>query len=94
MSDSKRVVITGGSEGIGLALGKLLASEGHQIVLAARREPQLLEAAAGCGPNAIGIVTDVRDRAAVESLRDQTLARLGAIDVWVNNAGRDRKSVV
>ncbi|MFN8390025.1 MAG: SDR family oxidoreductase [Bdellovibrionota bacterium] len=88
MSDSKRVVITGGSEGIGLALGKLLASEGHQIVLAARREPQLLEAAAGCGPNAIGIVTDVRDRAAVESLRDQTLARLGAIDVWVNNAGR------
>ena len=43
--EKKVVVITGASSGIGAALARLLGTEGHQIVLAARREIELKEAA-------------------------------------------------
>jgi NADP-dependent 3-hydroxy acid dehydrogenase YdfG len=85
---SKIVVITGGSSGIGAALGELLAFQGHEVVLVARRRQALEEVAARCEGRAHVQVADVTDRAQVTRVVDETLDRFGRIDVWVNNAGQ------
>ena len=75
------VVITGASSGNGRATALAFAREGASVVLAARREQPLLEAAAECeaqGGRALAVPTDVTDEGAVE--------HFGRIDVWVNNA--------
>src|SRR2546422_10573933 len=84
----KVVVITGASSGIGAALTRQLASQGHQLVIAARRESELKQVAAETGSKAIPVVTDVTRRRDLENLRDSALKKHGHIDVWVNNAGR------
>lgn len=82
------VVITGASEGIGAELAKRLGAQGDLLVLAARREQELRQVASEIGANAFPVVTDVTLRAQVQALRDRAIARMGHIDVWVNNAGR------
>ena len=84
----KHIVITGASGGIGAALAAQLGAAGHRVALAARREPELREAAARAGHGAIAIPADVTRRADVEQLRDRAIEAFGHIDVWVNNAGR------
>jgi short-subunit dehydrogenase len=86
--ESKNIVVTGASSGIGAELARQLAAQGHRLALAARRERELAEVAAQCGPGTLTVVTDVRHRAEVERLRDRALAGLGHVDVWINNAGR------
>jgi NADP-dependent 3-hydroxy acid dehydrogenase YdfG len=85
---AKTTVITGASSGIGAATATALAARGDQVVLAARRKDELHQLAARLGPHVMPVVTDVTSRAAVERLRDEAIERFGAIDVWVNNAGR------
>lgn len=85
---TKTIVITGASAGIGAALARHLGRQGHQLVLAARREPELERVAAECGTATEIVVADVRRRADVERVRDAALRRFGHVDVWVNNAGR------
>src|SRR5947199_2027090 len=84
----KVVVITGASSGIGAALTRQLASQGHQLVIAARRESELTQVASETGSKAIPVVTDVTRRRDLENLRDFALKKHGHIDVRVNNAGR------
>jgi NADP-dependent 3-hydroxy acid dehydrogenase YdfG len=84
----KVVVITGASSGIGAELAKLLSSQGHRIVLAARSEEKLKLVAAQCKTRTITVATDVTKREDVENLRDTALNEFGAVDVWVNDAGR------
>jgi NAD(P)-dependent dehydrogenase (short-subunit alcohol dehydrogenase family) len=86
--DEKVVVITGASSGIGAALAVLVASRGAAVALAARREPELRAVATRCGPRSLVIVADVTRRDEVRRVVDETLARFGRIDVWVNNAGQ------
>jgi len=84
----KNIVITGASGGIGAALAVHASRAGHRVALAARRETELQAVAARAGGGAVVIPTDVTTRSEVERLRDRAIAALGAIDVWVNNAGR------
>ena len=82
------VVVTGASSGIGAALAELLGSRGALVVLVARRDAALREAAVRSGPNALAIVADVTKRADVRRVVEEALARFGHIDVWINNAGQ------
>ena len=84
----KVVVITGGSGGIGAALARRLAIAGARPVLAARRERELEEVRAACGPGALAVVADVTQREDVQRILDRAVERHGHVDVWVNNAGR------
>src|SRR5262249_29222820 len=61
---------------------------GTAVALVARREPELRAVAARSGPHALAIVADVTRRDEVRRTVDETLARFGRIDVWVNNAGQ------
>ncbi len=89
---AKTIVITGGSAGIGEALAYRLASEGHALVLAARRVRELEsvaeEAVRRGSPRAIVVEADVTRRADVERIADRATELLGGFDVWVNNVGR------
>ena len=86
--ERKVVVITGASGGIGAALARLLGTEGHQVVLAARRENELKEAARHAGSEATPVVADVTSRADVQRIKDTALETFGRVDVWINNVGR------
>ncbi len=92
--ESRVVVITGASSGIGASLARQLGAKGDRLVLAARREALLRKAAADSAPDAVPVVTDVTRRADVEHLRDVALDTFGHVDVWVNNAGRGASHVV
>jgi len=81
------VVITGASGGIGAALAELVSGQGMSVALAARRKDALEAVAARCGGRALPVVADVTVRANVRRIVDETLARFGRIDVWINNAG-------
>ena len=83
----KVVVITGASSGMGAATARLLAQLGAKVVLAARREDQLRELTAELGENAHYVLTDVSQRADVEHLIAQAIARFGHVDALWNNAG-------
>jgi len=85
---AKTVVVTGASSGIGAAVATQLAARGDRVVLAARRGDELDRLAGELGANAFPVVTDVTVRADVEHLRDRAIERFGAVDVWINNAGR------
>jgi NAD(P)-dependent dehydrogenase (short-subunit alcohol dehydrogenase family) len=86
----KVAVITGGASGIGRAVAERAAAEGMKIVLGDIEEGPLARAAddlAGAGAEAIGVRTDVADRASVEALRDRALDSFGAVHLVHNNAG-------
>lgn len=86
--NTKVVVITGASSGIGAALARLLGSRGYRVVVAARREKELNEVARESGNDALAVVTDVTRRADMHNLKDAAMDKFGKIDVWINNAGR------
>lgn len=83
------IVITGASSGIGEATARVLAAEGHKLVLAARRAERLAALAAelSARTDVLVVPTDVADPEAVEALVERAVAHFGRIDVLVNNAG-------
>lgn len=83
-------VITGASEGIGLAVAEQLAARRLDLVLAARSADKLGEAARRCterGAEVLSVATDVADEAQCRSLIEAAVERFGGIDIFVNNAG-------
>jgi len=84
---NKVVVITGASSGIGAAAAELLAQRGMSVSVVARRNKELEAVASRCGGRALVIVADMTQRDQVRRVVDQTIARFGGIDVWINNVG-------
>jgi NADP-dependent 3-hydroxy acid dehydrogenase YdfG len=83
----KTAVVTGASSGIGEATVRLLAKEGCNVVLAARREDRLRDLVAGLGEGTLAAPTDVTDPAACAALVARTVERFGSLEILVNNAG-------
>ncbi len=81
------IIVTGASAGIGRATAEKFLAEGWTVgCLARRAEP--LQAMAEAWPNAVPLVADVTDEAAVDAAFAAFLARAGRLDVLFNNAGR------
>ncbi len=87
---NKTVAITGASSGMGLAAAHAFAHRGANLVLAARRDEPLRQAARDCealGVRAIAVPADVTDPAQMNALAQAAVDRFGGIDIWINNAG-------
>lgn len=83
----KSVIVTGGSEGIGFGIAAALVREGARVVLVARREDKLAQAAGVLGEAASYVVGDAGSFAVAEQAVQTAVARHGGLDLLVNNAG-------
>jgi 3-oxoacyl-[acyl-carrier protein] reductase len=87
----RTAVITGGSKGIGRAIGEGLASEGVNLVLLARGQDALTETAdairATHDVDVLALPTDLTDRAATDAAAAATAERFGIVHILVNTAG-------
>jgi gluconate 5-dehydrogenase len=87
----RRALVTGSSQGIGLALARGLAGAGAEVVLNGRDEAKLAAAAQGI-PGARTLPFDATDHAAVRAAVDGFEADTGPIDILVNNAGMQHRA--
>ena len=89
--DGKAALVTGGSEGIGMAVARKLAQEGVRVAICARTEATLRETATeitkATGVEVIPIPADLRALAGCQGFVAEGAARLGRVDILVNNAG-------
>ena len=89
----KNVVITGSTRGIGLALAKEFVRQGHSVVISGRTEvacEQVVKSLANERPDnqIFGIPCDVKNFDQIDHLWTTAAAKLGSVDIWINNAGQ------
>jgi NAD(P)-dependent dehydrogenase (short-subunit alcohol dehydrogenase family) len=84
--EGRLAVVTGGSRGIGFAIAEEFVRRGARVIITARGEPALLEAAAQLGANCIGKRCDNADPADIARLAAEAWT-LSPVDILVNNAG-------
>lgn len=85
--EDKVVVITGGSDGIGLASAQLFAEEGARVYITARRQALLDQAVSQIGHGAVGVQGDVTNLADLARLYGRIERDHGKVDVVFANAG-------
>jgi NAD(P)-dependent dehydrogenase (short-subunit alcohol dehydrogenase family) len=88
--EGKTALVTGGSRGLGLQMAHALGEAGARIMLSSRKAEDLEEATAdlqAAGIDARWIAADCSREEDIRKLADQTLERMGDVDVLVNNAG-------
>lgn len=87
----KVAIVTGASEGLGLACVERLARCGARVAMCARRPDVLRTAAASVqretGAEILDLATDVTRPAEIESLVNAAVSRFGGVDILINNAG-------
>jgi NAD(P)-dependent dehydrogenase (short-subunit alcohol dehydrogenase family) len=88
-----RVLVTGGTSGLGRAMAQALAGAGARVVVTSRQLDRARATAAELGSGAVGIALDVRDAASVSAAVERACAELGGIDMLVNNAGIGMRTV-
>jgi len=93
--EGRVAVVTGGGQGIGLAIAERLAEEGASVVIAdvnAETAQKSADALAGKGAKTLALSVDVSDYTSAVQMVDDTVEKCGSLDILVNNAGivRDR----
>lgn len=84
----KIAIVTGAGSGIGRAVALALYGDGWSVVLAGRREKQLIETANACDVKRTLVVpTDINIPESVKNLFSQTIKTFGRLDLLFNNAG-------
>ena len=83
-------IVTGGSTGLGKQMAEALAEAGAKLVLCARNKERCDLAAAELretGAEVLSLGCDVKKLESIQRVVDETMARLGALDILINNAG-------
>jgi gluconate 5-dehydrogenase len=88
-----RVLVTGGTSGLGRAMAQALAQAGARVGVTSRYRKKAQASAAELSPEAVGIELDVRDEASVAAAVDRGYELLGGLDILVNNAGIGMRTV-
>jgi NAD(P)-dependent dehydrogenase (short-subunit alcohol dehydrogenase family) len=88
-----RVLVTGGTSGLGRAMAHALAQAGARVAVTSRHRERAQATAAELGAEAVGIELDVRDATSVSAAVDNAYAMLDGLDVLVNNAGIGMRTV-
>ena len=89
----KVAIITGASTGCGPVIAKLFVEHGARVLLSARREDLVLEAAEQAGEGAIGMRCDVTSEDDIRAMVDRAMVEFGQVDILLNNAaapGQDK----
>ncbi|MGR7024763.1 SDR family NAD(P)-dependent oxidoreductase [Geodermatophilus sp. URMC 62] len=92
-ADGVRVLVTGGTSGLGAAMAAALLDAGARVAVTGRDGDRARAAAERLGPGAAGIGMDVRDEGSVARGVEETFGVLGGLDVLVNNAGIGMRTV-
>jgi len=92
LSDT-RVLVTGGTSGLGRAMAQALTRAGATVVVTSRDRERAQAAAAQLGGRALGVELDVRDSRSVSAAVDSAYEMLDGLDVLVNNAGIAMRTV-
>jgi len=82
----KTALVTGGSRGMGKAIAATFVRCGANVMIVSRKEDSLRATAEEIGGNIAYIAANTGDVESAESVVQQTLAKFGAIDIFVNNA--------
>lgn len=93
----KTALVTGASQGIGLAIARALVGEGASVLITSRTSERLRQAAtslrehasgaeAGESPQVLSVVADLSLRAEVERVAQEAERQLGRVDILINNA--------
>lgn len=82
----KCALITGAARGIGLEFARAYIAEGAQVALADINADALARAVADLGPQAHAVQMDVTDQASIDAGIAMAVARMGRLDILVNNA--------
>jgi NAD(P)-dependent dehydrogenase (short-subunit alcohol dehydrogenase family) len=91
-SSATKVLVTGGTSGLGLAMASALAAAGATVALTGRSAARAAAVAADL-PGAVGLELDVRDESSVARTVQAAWSRLGGLDMLVNNAGIGMRTV-
>jgi len=88
--EGKVAIVTGAASGIGRAIARRFAAEGAELMLVDRDRSGLAETAASIDRDVETSALDLTERAEVDRLVDETVARFGRLDVLSHNAGIDQ----
>ncbi|MBB3606475.1 3-oxoacyl-[acyl-carrier protein] reductase [Mycolicibacterium sp. BK556] len=94
MLTGRTAVITGGAQGIGLAIARRFADHGARIVIGDLDESMAKEAAVSLGANALGVGCDVASSEDVAELLRAATRAFESVDIMVNNAGITRDATM
>ena len=84
--EGKVAIITGASTGCGPVMGKLFVEQGAKVLMSARREELVVDAAKEAGPGAIGMRCDVTSEDDIKAMVARAMDEFGQIDILLNNA--------
>jgi NAD(P)-dependent dehydrogenase (short-subunit alcohol dehydrogenase family) len=88
-----RVLVTGGTSGLGRAMAQALAQAGARVAVTSRDRERAQATAEELGAGALGVELDVRDANSVSAAIDSAYEVLDGMDVLVNNAGIGMRTV-